>query len=141
MKQYHLYPSATLLLITLGLYLMVCLSLLLYFALTGVTVLAILLVLLLAYTEIKQHLKSRKLSPELISLRFTTDEIEWQSIDNCQLFTGYTVYNSRWGMILKLKNRWVGYNLILLADRFKDRNEYLDLRYQLSHLKQVINAS
>ena len=103
--------------------------------------LAIMLILLLAYSEIKKYLASRKLDPDLITFRLSTGEIEWKSIDNSRLFTKYTVYNSRWGMVLKLKNRWVQYNLILLADRFKDENEYLDLRYQLSHLKQVMNAS
>lgn len=141
MKQYYLYPSATLMLFTLGLYLLVCFSLLLYFAMTSLTVLAMMLILLLACSEVKKFLASRKIDPELITLRLSTGEIEWKSIDDSRLFTRYTVYNSRWGMVLKLKNRWVQYNLILLADRFKDENEYLDLRYHLSHLKQVINAS
>ena len=141
MKLYHLYPSATLLFINLGLYLLACFSLLLYFSLTGLTVLAIMLILLLAYTDIKKYLASRKLDPDLITLRLSTGEIEWKSIDNSRSFNAYTVYNSRWGMVLKLKNRWVRYNLILLADRFKDENEYLDLRYQLIHLRQVMNVS
>ena len=141
MKQYHLYPSATLLFISIGFYLLACFSLLLYFPLTGLTVLAIMLILLLAYADTKKYLTSRKLNPEMITLHLLTGVIEWKSTDNSRSFTAYTVYNSRWGMVLKLKGRWVRYNLILLADRFKDENEYLDLRYQLSHLRQVINAS
>lgn len=141
MKQYHLYPSATLMFFTIGLYVLACFSLLHYFAVTSLTMLAMMLVFLLAYCDIKKYLTFRKLSPELITLRLSTGEIEWESIDDSRIFTRYTVYNSRWGMVLKLKSRWARYNLILLADRFKNKNEYLDLRYQLSHLQQVMNAS
>jgi len=141
MKQYHLYPSATLMFFTIGLYALACFSLLLFFAVTGLTVLAIMLILLLAYSEIKKYLTSRKTEPELITLRLATGEVEWKSISDSRLFTRYTVYNTRWGMVLKLKSRWVRYNLILMPDRFKNKNEYLDLRYQLSQLRQGINAS
>ena len=141
MKHYHVYPSATLMLFTIGLYSLACLSLLFYFAVTGITVLPILLILLLAYSEFEKYLVSRKIDPELVTLHISTSEIEWESNDDSRLFTSYTVYTSRWGMVLKLRSRWVRYNLIFLADRFKDKNEYLDLRYQLSHLQQVMNAS
>jgi len=141
MKQYYLYPSTVLMFFIIGLYALACLGLLLFFAMDVFTALAMMLITLLAYLEIKKYNASRKTDPELITLRLSTGEIEWQSNDDSRIFTRYTVYNSRWGMILKLKKRWLRYNLILLADRFKDDNEYLDLRYQLSHLKQVINAS
>jgi len=141
MKQYSLYPSPTLLSITMALYLLACLGLLVYFNTSVLTVLTILLILLLVVTEIKKFISTRKQKPELISLFLSTNEIEWAPDGDSQLFTEYSVYTSRWGMVLKLRRRWARYNLILLADRFQDKNEYLDFRYQLIHLKQVINAS
>ena len=141
MKQYQLNPSPSLLIFTIALYLLACLGLLLYFNLTALSVLTVVLILLLLYSEIRKFIEIRKRNPVLISLRLSTGEIEWVAKDNSQLFTRYSVYNSRWGMVLKLKSRWARNNLILLTDRFQHKNEYLDLRYQLIHLKQVMNVS
>jgi len=141
MKQYQLQPSKLLFSVTLTLYLIALLSLWLNFTLSAMTLLVSTLILLLAYVEVKKYRQQISHHPEWLSLRLVTGEINWKSIDSSRSFTEYTVYNSRWGMVLKLKSQWTRYNLVLLADRFKNQNDYLDLRYQLIHLKQDINAS
>ena len=141
MKQYSLYPSPSLLFITMFLYLLACFCLMVYFNNSGLALLAMLLIVLLLFAEIRNFAKARRQEPELISLSSSTNEIEWTSGADKQLFTQYSVYTNRWGMVLKLKSRRARYHLILLADRFRDEDEYLDFRYQLIHLKQVINAS
>ncbi len=138
MKQYLIKPSFTFLVITICLYGFATVCLLLYFKLEWFTVLLSLLLMLWLYLDIKIFMQANKAMPERLTVNSIEGFIEFEIGHQ---FKSFNVYTSRSSIIIKLSDKGYRKNIILLADRFRSRNDYLDCRYQLMRLNQGINAS
>ncbi len=141
MVMYQLKPSLALLCINFSLYLLAAVTLLIYFQ-NGLTSLMLFsLTILLSMHDLLHYRQKTEQTPEKLSLNLRSGSIDWRFNDDYRQFSEYSVYTCRWGMILVLKQPKFRQHLILLADRFKNIHEYLDLRYQLIRLNQDIHAS
>lgn len=141
MVKYQLKPSLTLLCINLCLYLLAAIALLVYYEFGLISLMLFFLTILLFIYNLFHYRQEIKSSPKILSLNLSSALIEWQMADNYRQFTEYSVYTCRWGMILVLKQSSFRRHIILLADCFDNNYEYLDLRYHLIRLNQVIHAS
>lgn len=138
MKQYLIKPSITYLIITVCLYGLVAACLVLFFGLEWFTVLLSLLAMLWLYVDVRNFLQTNKTMSETLTVNSTDGYID---LNNSHQFKIFNVYTSRSSIIVKLYDKGHRKSLILLADRFRSRNDYLDCRYQLMRLNQDINAS
>lgn len=138
MKQYLIKPSFTFLVITICLYILATACLLLYFNLEWFTILLSSLTILWLYVDLKKFFWANNAVPETLTVNSTEGYID---LNNSHQFKLFNVYTSRSSIIIKLSDKGYRKNLILLADRFRSRNDYLDCRYQLMRLNQGINAS
>jgi len=141
MVKYQLKPSLTLLCINLCLYLLAAIALLVYYEFGLISLMLFFLTILLFIYNLFHYRQEIKSPPKILSLNLSSALIEWQMADNYRQFTEYSVYTCRWGMILVLKQSSFRRHIILLADCFDNNYEYLDLRYHLIRLNQVIHAS
>ncbi len=141
MLEYQLKPSLLLLRFNLGLYFLSIIVLLVHYPISYITVLLFLLSILLITHEWVIYRKINGQSPESLSINISSSVIEWQINNNIHQFAAYSVYTCRWGIILVLKQSKFRKSMILLADRFKNHHEYLDLRFHLIRLNQAIHAS
>ena len=138
MKQYLIKPSFTFLVITICLYILAAACLLLFFNLEWFTILLSLLMILWLYVDLKNFFWTNNVVSETLTVNSTQGYIE---LKNGHQFKLFNVYTSRSSIIIKLNDKGHRQSLILLADRFRSRNDYLDCRYQLMRLNQGINAS
>ncbi len=141
MVQYQLKPSLTILCINVLLYLLAALALLVYYPINFISVLLFVLIILVFLNDLSIYWQTCKLPAEILLLNLSSGLIERRLSDDKRQFTEYSVYTCRWGVILVLKQSKCKLHLILLADRFKNDHEYLDIRYQLLRLNQAIHAS
>ena len=141
MYQYQLKPSLLQLRFNLGVYCLSFLTLLSYSSMYYLTILLCVLIILLAFIEWKGYRQTKHAAPEILSLNSGSGTLEWRKNNNICQFTVYSVYTCRWGMILVSRQSGFRNSLILLADRFDNNSQYLDLRFRLIHLNQVMHAS
>ena len=141
MYEYQLKPSLLLLRFNLGVYCLSFLTLLSYSSMDYLTLLLFLLIIVLAIHEWKSYRQAKNTAAEVLLINTSSGTVEWQKNNNNCQFTAYSVYTCRWGMILVFKQSWFGNSLILLADRFDNNRQYLDLRFRLIRLNQVMHAS
>lgn len=141
MTEYQLKPSFNLLSINICLYLLSATALLVHYPIDLISSMLFVLIILLSVNDILHYRRKIGQKAEILSLNLSSGLIESQLNDDYRQFTEYSVYTCRWGMILVLKQSGFRRHIILLADRFKFIHEYLDLRYQLIRLNQVVHAS
>ena len=141
MFEYQLKPSLFVLRFNLGLYCLSFLVLLFYNPSSYITPLFFFLLILLITQDWKNYRRATITAAESLSINISSGAIEWQKYGNNRQFTDYSVYTCRWGMILVLKQSKFRNSLILLADRFNNHSQYLDLRFHLIRFNQVIHAS
>ncbi len=141
MVEYQLKPSQMLLCTNLCLYLLASIALISCYQLNLISLLLFFLIILLFLYELLDYRKRSKLVPEILSLNLASSIIEWQLKDDNRQFNKYSVYTCRWGILLVLKQSRLRLCMILLADRFINNHDYLDLRYQVLRLNQDLHAS
>lgn len=141
MFEYQLKPSLFLLRFNLGIYCLSFLVILFYNSASYIPLLLVFLLILLIFQEWSSYRQANSCAMESLSINTLTGTIEWQKNGNNRQFTDYSVYTCRWGMILVLKQSRFRNSLILLADRFNNQTQYLDLRFHLIRLNQAIHAS
>lgn len=141
MLEYQLKPSLVLLRISYSLYLFSAFILSAYYPLNFISTSLFILIFLMAAQAWRSYSPNLNKSPDNLSLNASTGIIEWQKDGDIRQFSDYSVYTCRWGMILVLRKSQCRKNIILLADRFDNLHQYLDLRFQLIRLNQAINAS
>lgn len=141
MIEYHLKPSLNLLSINICLYLLSATALLVHYQINLISLMLFLLIILFAANDVLHYRKKIEQPAEILSLNLSSGLIGCRLNDDYRQFTEYSVYTCRWGMILVLKQSGFRRHITLLADRFKFIHEYLDIRYQLIRLNQVVHAS
>lgn len=141
MYEYQLKPSLWLLCFNLGLYCLSLFVLLSYSSMDYLTLLLFFLIVLFAILEWKSYRQAKNTTAESLLLNISSGVIEWQKNNNNCQFTAYSVYTCRWGLILVFNQSRFRNSLILLADRFDNNRQYLDLRFHLIRLNQVMHAS
>lgn len=141
MIQYELRPSQTLLIVNIALYLLAATALFAYYQINLTSLMLFFLTILLILHELFQFRQAVNQQPEILSLNLSSGLIERSLVGDNRQFTEYSVYTCRWGILLVLKQSKVRLSMILLADRFNNSHDYLDLRYQVLRLNQDIHAS
>ena len=141
MFEYPLKPSLLLLRFNLGIYCLSLLALLSYASIDYLTVLLFCLIIVLAIHEWESYRQAKNTGSEALVVNPSSGVLEWQKNNNSCQFTTYSVYTCRWGMILVSRQSGLRHRLILMADRFNNNSQYLDLRFRLIHLNQVMHAS
>jgi len=141
MKQYHIKPSLTLLNTILVLYGLFVTGLVLHFEWTWSTSLLLVLALLLLLFEIQLYYEGTGKKTEFLSIDLTNMQIKHEISGINRKYEGFSVYTNRWWLALKLGQRFQGKYILLLADCFQSKNEYLDFRYQLIQLKKEIHVT
>jgi len=141
MKQFQLKPSLSLLVTTLFLYGFFIVSLYLYFTQTWLTGLLLLLALLLMFREVQYYYQIDKRKSEYLSIDAYNQCIDHQTNGIIRQYKSFKVYTNRWCLTLRLGQRIQNKNLILLADCFQSKGDYLDFRYQLAQLNKGIHAT
>jgi len=138
MQQYLIKPSVTIFIITVCLYGLAGACLLFFFKLEGGSILLFLLLVLWLYLDARAFYRANKSISDTLTVNSTEGYID---LNNSHQFNFFTVYTNRSSIIIKLRDKGHRQNLILLADRFRSRNDYLECRYHLIRLNQGINAS
>ena len=141
MKQFQLKPSLSLLVTTLFLYGFFIISLYLYFTQSWLTVLLLVLALLLMFREVQHYYQVDKRKPEYLSIDAFNQRIDHQTADIIRQYKSFNVYTNRWWLTLRLGQRIQNKNLVLLADCFQSKSDYLDFRYQLVQLNKGIHVT
>lgn len=141
MHEFQLKPSLLLLRFNLALYCLSFLTLLSYKSLDYLSLLLFLLIIISAIYEWQSYRRGKNAGAEVLVINASSGAVEWRKNNNNCQFTSYSVYTCRWGMILVFKQSWFRNSLILLADRFDNNRQYLDLRFRLIRFNQVMHAS
>ena len=138
MLQYQLIQSSTLNRYSLALYglLIVTIGTFLH-ELDFVPVLLLVLSVLLLVKDQSRYRLLKSQDPTIVILTNTKSRIELKEEGNLYQFDRLRLFSTRWFLILQLKNASESKNIMLVPDRFRTINEYLQFRYQMINMNRV----
>ena len=138
MLQYQLIQSSTLNRYSLVLYGLLVVTVGLFSH--GVTIISTLLLALSVLLLVKDQSRYRLLKsqdPTMVILSNTKSRIVLKEQGNLYQFDRFRLFSTRWFLILQLKNKNESKNIMLVPDRFRTINEYLQFRYQMINMNKV----
>jgi hypothetical protein len=95
-----------------------------------------LLTILLLLAEMRRYNSSVDGDPMTLTLRDKTGGIEIIERHGNEQYGQFQLFINRWFLILQLNNANNHKNLLLLPDRFRSMNEYLQFRYQIINMNR-----
>jgi len=131
MQQYQIKYSRLLNAFNLSLYLLVIFTILVFVNEIWMAGLLALLTMLLIISDYLSWQTEKLRSPTALTLYPERGEIEIQQSNFYQRFNRYTLYYNRWFVILRLRDRDVSRNFLLIGDRFESTIEYLSFRHRI----------
>lgn len=143
MQQYQLIQSFTLNRYALALYGLLVVTVGMFFS-QGVNIVSALLLVLSVLLLVKDQSRYRLLKsqdPTIVILSNTKSRVVLKEEGNLYQFDRLRLFSTRWFLILQLKNEHASKNIMLVPDRFRTINEYLQFRYQMINMNRVQNVS
>ena len=141
MPQYQIRQSPSLKFFKLSLYLLVIFTLLLFAGEIWMSGPLALLAMLLMISDWLRLRSVKSQTPTALTLYPDSGEIEIRYLHQCHRFKKFTLYLNRWFVILKLRNRDVSRNFLLIGEGFESLAEYLDFRRQILKMSRDQNVS
>ncbi|MFV2030916.1 MAG: hypothetical protein ACC663_00355 [Gammaproteobacteria bacterium] len=131
MQQYQIKYSRLLKAFNLSLYLLVIFTILVFVDEIWMAAPLALLTMLLMLSDYLSWQTANLKAPTALTLYPERGEIEIQQADCHERFNGYRLYLNRWFVILRLCDRGVSRNFLLIGDSFESTIEYLNFRHQI----------
>ena len=141
MKGYPIRPSRTLYLASLGMYLLAGICLVLFFPLNWMSGLLWLALALSLFAGTRAYVLDCSGKVKNLFISSLDRQLSYGDDDNLQKIKSYKVYTSRNTIIIKPGAGESVNVLVLLPDSFRSRKEFLEFRYELSHINQRDNAN
>lgn len=141
MQQYQIRQSPSLKFFNLSLYLLVIFTLLLFADEIRMAGLLVLLAMLLMISDWLRLRSVKSQTPTALTLYPDSGEIEIRHLNHCYRFKKFTLYLNRWFVILKLRNRDVSRNFLLIGEGFGSLTEYLNFRRQILKMSRDQNVA
>jgi hypothetical protein len=137
-KQYPVYQSRLARSFLLAIYGVSILAVVIFISSAWLKILLSLLLFLLLVVDLQRLNNNRA---ETLILNDQTGRIDFAQAQQNEGYEQYKLFSNRWFLILQLKNAHSSKNLLLLADRFRSINEYLQFRYQIINMSRNQNVA
>ncbi|MHC4221845.1 MAG: hypothetical protein ACYST9_05440, partial [Planctomycetota bacterium] len=106
-----------------------------------ISALFILLATLLLFREQSRFRLLKSLDPSIVTLHDDSGGVELDHLGDHFRFDQIRIFTNRWFIILKMKNKQVRKNIILISDRFVTLNHFLRFRYQIINMSRNQHAT
>jgi hypothetical protein len=141
MQQYQIRQSSTINQFRITVYCLVFLAIGIFLHGLVLTGSLTLLTALLLFRDQTRYNYIKSQDPTIVTLRDDSTRVELNHRGDHLRFEQFRLFSNRWFLILQLKNEQASKNIMLVSDRFKTINEYLQFRYQIINMSNKQHAA